>query len=102
MVNAVAVGLNLRRLCLGRIPHGALWLMQMGAVAELAMAQMCLQVRHVVCELIHRDVVHTKLLKTGGVNNGAGRLVFRVKPVQRGVRRGVLAAVQRTRNFLRS
>ena len=71
--------------------------MQMGAVVELAMRNMGLQVRHVGGKLSRIDVIQSKFLKTWRVDDGRG--FFRIHPVPGGACGGVLSGIQRLRDF---
>ena len=66
LVNLVSAGIDLAvRQCPSNTTP---WLVQMGAVVELASAQMGAQVRHVTRQFPWVQVVQAKLLKAGGVD----------------------------------
>ena len=77
--------------------HGATGFVQMGAVVKTAGAQVGAQVGHQVRQLHGFDVVEPKFLETRRVDQGG--LALLVHPVPGGAGGGVLARIERARNF---
>ena len=69
--------------------------MQVAAVVELAVPQVGREIRHVSRQFFWRNVVQSKFLKPGRVNDSA--IVRRpwVQPIRRRICGGVFAAVER-------
>ena len=72
--------------------------MQVGAVVKLAGAGVRGNVGHTAGQLHWRDVLQAKFLKARRINQRGGALC--IDPIQRGAGGGVLARIERLRNFV--